>query len=164
MRELTADELLRIAATLVYRHGGYRIKVTKLNIEVDIPLKDKFFEQSLEVSVYDFDKILEQSEELEIRIHDRPIDSIKPLKVKDNLLPSEKPVEENKKYFVDFNDMNDGFGGLAEYYPQHQFDDLEEAKKYCDKKMANLDTGNRSCGEYYAVINLETDKVVYRGR
>lgn len=81
----------------------------------------------------------------------------------DDILPSKEPVKENKKYFVDFYDMCDGWGGLAEYFPQDQFDDILEARKHCDSKMKKLDKNNKRCGEHYSVIDLTTGKEVYRG-
>lgn len=66
-----------------------------------------------------------------------------------------------KRYFVDFYDMIDGW--CERGFPSHsnQFDDLEEAKKFADKKQSKLPQGNKDCGEHYGVIDSESGREIH---
>jgi hypothetical protein len=64
-----------------------------------------------------------------------------------------------KRYFIDFYDMMDGWGGTPGWYGD--FDTLEEAKKECDEKMKTLDNSNKRAGEHYGVIDSVLNREVY---
>lgn len=66
----------------------------------------------------------------------------------------------DKRYYVDFYDMIDGWGVFG-FFPERLFDDLEAAKKCCDEKQSKLNEDNKRCGEHYGVIDKETNTEVY---
>ena len=61
-----------------------------------------------------------------------------------------------KRYYVDFYDAFDGWGGMFGWDPDRLFDDLEEAKKCCIKLQSKLAEGNKKMGEHYGVIDGKT--------
>lgn len=67
-----------------------------------------------------------------------------------------------KRYYVDFYDMIDGWGEFG-FFTDRLFDDLQEAKDICDKLNSKLDISNKSCGEHYGVIDSRLGKEVYCG-
>lgn len=67
----------------------------------------------------------------------------------------------DKRYFVDFYDMIDGWIGRGSHDPEWQFDDLNKAKAFADKKQDELDQGNKDAGEHYGVIDAETRHEVH---
>jgi len=65
------------------------------------------------------------------------------------------------RYVVDFYDGFDGWiysGGLAP--EENKFDDLEEARKFRDKKNAELDQSNKDFGEHYGIIDTKYNQEV----
>jgi hypothetical protein len=66
----------------------------------------------------------------------------------------------DKRYFVDFYDMFDGWSSLPGWYGEG-FDDLNEAKKFADEKMKTLDASNKRAGEHYGVIDRTIMREVY---
>lgn len=73
-------------------------------------------------------------------------------------------MEENKekRYYVDFYDMIDGWGGFA-FFTERLFDELPEAIKLCDKLNSELDESNKKCGEHYGVIDSVIGREIYCG-
>lgn len=71
-------------------------------------------------------------------------------------------AENQKRYCVAFYDFIDGWGTFG-FFTDRLFDDLELAKTCCDRLNTELPRGNKDCGEYYAVIDGETDRVVFWG-
>lgn len=67
---------------------------------------------------------------------------------------------QTKKYYVDFYDMFDGWGGFG-FFPERLFDDLTLASKLCDELNEKLEEGNKRCGEHYGVIDSTTNREVY---
>jgi len=63
----------------------------------------------------------------------------------------------NKKYHVDFFDMNDGWIG----YRYIETDDLDIAKAKAVELQKQLSVSNIRCGEHYGVISSETKKEIY---
>ena len=59
--------------------------------------------------------------------------------------------DQTKRYYVDFYDMFDGWGGFG-FFADRLSDDLDEAIKLCDKLNSELDDNNKSCGHHYGVI------------
>jgi hypothetical protein len=62
-----------------------------------------------------------------------------------------------KRYKVDFWDSFDlSWSGLGP-----TFDDLAEAMARCDQMQAELEQGNKDCGEHYGVIDLVAGREIY---
>ena len=57
-----------------------------------------------------------------------------------------------KRYYVDFYDMIDEWGGFG-FFTERLFDELPEAIKLCDRLNSELDESNKKCGEHYGVID-----------
>lgn len=66
-----------------------------------------------------------------------------------------------KRYWVDFYDMFDGWIRYPECDDKYQFDDLDAAKAKADEKQAKLDKNNISAGEHWGVIDTTTGLEVY---
>lgn len=67
-----------------------------------------------------------------------------------------------KRYYVDFYDMIDGWGGFG-FFPERLFDDLDLAVKLCDKLNSELDKSNKECGEHFGVIDGTINREIYCG-
>ena len=63
----------------------------------------------------------------------------------------------SKRYHVDFYDAFDGWCHGVFF----ESDNLEEAKKFADKKMHNLEQSNKNCGEHYGVIDRTIGREIY---
>lgn len=65
------------------------------------------------------------------------------------------------RYYVDFYDAFDGWirNGL-ESEKEVQFDDIEKARQYRDKKNAELSEANKKMGEHYGIIDTKTHREV----
>lgn len=70
--------------------------------------------------------------------------------------------DQTKRYYVDFYDMFDGWGGFG-FFTERLFDELSDATKLCDKLNGELAEGNRKCGEHYGVIDSKINREVYCG-
>lgn len=77
-----------------------------------------------------------------------------------NIKADEKINE--KRYYVDFYDMIDGWGYFG-FFTERLFDDIDLAIKLCDKLNSELDKSNKECGEHYGVIDKLTNKEIYCG-
>lgn len=69
--------------------------------------------------------------------------------------------EEMKRYYVDFYDAFDSWGGTFEFYPERLFDDLDKAKECCIKLQSKLYESNKKMGEHYGVIDGKTKFEVF---
>lgn len=73
-------------------------------------------------------------------------------------------------YFIDFYDAFDGWGGTMDenvemtlaIWPDRCFrsNEFEKAKEKAEELMDDLDENNKSCGEYYAVIDYKNRKII----
>lgn len=70
---------------------------------------------------------------------------------------------QEKRYYVDFYDMFDGWGGFG-FFKDRLFEDLDSAIKLCDKLNSELAKGNKSCGEHYGVMDSKVSREVYCGQ
>jgi hypothetical protein len=71
------------------------------------------------------------------------------------------------RYYVDFYDAFDGWGGSPDFHSDRQFSSLDAAKVKCDALQEELrknDRGNIAMGEHYGVIDLNDDCEVYCGK
>jgi len=73
-------------------------------------------------------------------------------------------MEENKekRYYVDFYDMIDGWCDFG-FFTERLFDELPEAIKLCNKLNSELDESNKKCGEHYGIIDKVLGKEVHCG-
>lgn len=73
-------------------------------------------------------------------------------------------MEENKekKYYVDFYDMVDGWGTFG-FFTDRLFDEIPDAIKLCDSLNSELDKQNKECGEHYGVMNKDLGREIYCG-
>ena len=67
---------------------------------------------------------------------------------------------ENKRYYVDFYDMFDGWGTWG-FCANRLFDDFEEAKTCANILQSELDKANRLAGEHYGVIDKKKNREIY---
>ena len=70
---------------------------------------------------------------------------------------------DTKRYYVDFYDMIDGWGGDFGFFPDRLFDDLDLAIKLCDKLNSELDKSNKECGEHFGMIDGTINREAYCG-
>lgn len=70
--------------------------------------------------------------------------------------------EEEKRYYVNFYDMFDGWGVFG-FFTERLFNNLQYAIILCDRLNDELEERNRECGEHYGVIDGVTKKEVYCG-
>lgn len=62
---------------------------------------------------------------------------------KDQVIEREKDLKDlTKRYYVDFYDMFDGWGGFG-FFPERLFDDLTLASKLCDELNEKLEEGSQ---------------------
>lgn len=73
-------------------------------------------------------------------------------------------MEKNKekRYYVDFYDMIDGWGDFG-FFTERLSDKFIEAIKLCDKLNSELDKSNKECGEHYGVIDNIYGREIYCG-
>jgi hypothetical protein len=69
--------------------------------------------------------------------------------------------ETDKRYFVDFYDMCDGWCEKGFPSHSHEFDKLEDAKAYADEQQSKLSQVSKGFGEHYGVIDSFTGMEVY---
>ena len=74
-----------------------------------------------------------------------------------------KMENKDKRYYVDFYDMFDGWGSFG-FFEDRLSDDLDFAIKLCDELNSEMSEGNKSCGEHFGVIDSQTDKEIYCGK
>lgn len=79
---------------------------------------------------------------------------------KDGVIVNEK--DHMKRYYVDFYDMFDGWGGFG-FFVDRLFDDLPDAIILCDRLNGELKEGNKKAGEHYGVIDNLINREVYCG-
>ena len=60
------------------------------------------------------------------------------------------------RYYVDFYDAFDGWGGEFGFYLDRVFDALEEARTCRDNLNKDLPSGNKSMGEHYGIIDRQS--------
>ncbi len=70
--------------------------------------------------------------------------------------------KKEKRFYVDFYDMIDRWGGFG-FFAERLFDELPEAIKLCDKLNSELDESNKKCGEHYGVIDNFVGREIYCG-
>lgn len=66
-----------------------------------------------------------------------------------------------KRYRVDFYDMFDGWIYNYVKYTENDYDTLEEAINFRDKKNNELPDSNKKSGEHYGVIDLMTREEIF---
>lgn len=67
-----------------------------------------------------------------------------------------------KRYYVDFYDMIDGWGGFG-FFTERLFNEFPEAIKLCDELNSELDESNKKCGEHYGVMDGTIGREIYCG-
>ena len=74
-------------------------------------------------------------------------------------------MNRKKRYYVDFYDLIDGWGGATfGFFEERLFDDLNEAIECCKKLQKELPIENRNAGEHYGVIDGNIMQEVYCGK
>jgi hypothetical protein len=68
---------------------------------------------------------------------------------------------EEKRYWVDFYDMMDGWIHIAEHDSTKRFDDFEEAKALAIKLHSELDENNKKAGEHWGVIDIIKNREIF---
>lgn len=70
-------------------------------------------------------------------------------------------MKKKARYYVDFYDVFDGWGGVFGFYPDRLFDDLDKAQAKADELQETLNSGNVEMGEHYGVIDGTIGKEIY---
>ena len=68
------------------------------------------------------------------------------------------------RYYIDFYDMCDGWTDADSRNPSRMFDNLESAKKECQRLQSELRKSNAMAGEHYGVFDTLLGREIYCGR